>query len=95
MSNRNEKMFINKAVYLGFSILELSKILMYVEKVWWKSKIVLYGFIKFHCSCKTRWCWNWNWNWCWFDTSNFDIDRPFPKGKYKTLIEQMKDELRG
>ena len=34
MSNRNEKMFINKAVYLGFSILELSKILMYVEKVW-------------------------------------------------------------
>ena len=95
MSNRNEKILMNKPVYLGFSILELSKILMYVEKVWWKSKIVLYGFIKFHRSCKNRWCWNWNWNWCWFDTSNFEINRPFPKGKDKTLIEQMKDEVRG
>ena len=30
-----------------------------------------------------------------FDTSNFEIDRPFPKGKYKIVIKQMKGELGG
>ena len=27
------------------------------------------------------------------DTSNFKIDRPLPKGKYKKVIGLMKDEL--
>ena len=28
-------------------------------------------------------------------TSNYEIDRPLPKGKYKKVIGQMKDELSG
>ena len=29
----------------------------------------------------------------WFDTSNFEIDRPLPRGKNKKVIWLMKDEL--
>ena len=28
-----------------------------------------------------------------FDTSNYELDRPLPKGKEKKIIELMKDEL--
>ena len=30
-----------------------------------------------------------------FDTSNYELDRPLPKGKYKKVIGLMKDELGG
>ena len=30
-----------------------------------------------------------------FDTSNYELDRPLPKGKNKKVIEIMKDELCG
>ena len=30
-----------------------------------------------------------------FDTSNFEVDRPLPKGKNKKMIALMKDELGG
>ena len=30
-----------------------------------------------------------------FDTSNFELDRPLPKGKNKKVIGLMKDELGG
>ena len=30
-----------------------------------------------------------------FDTSNYDVDRPLPKGKNKKVIGLMKDELVG
>ena len=30
-----------------------------------------------------------------FDTSNYELDRPFPKGKNKKVIGLMKDELGG
>ena len=30
-----------------------------------------------------------------FDTSNFEVDRPLPKGKNKKMIGLMKDELGG
>ena len=30
-----------------------------------------------------------------FDTSNFEVDRPLPKGKNKKVIGLMKDELGG
>ena len=33
--------------------------------------------------------------WTWFDTSNYKLDRPFPKEKNKKLIRLMKDELGG
>ena len=29
-----------------------------------------------------------------FDTSNYQLDRPLPKGKYKEVIGLMKDELK-
>ena len=59
---------------------------------------MLYGYRQLHCSCKnidniykdiaedieT-----------WFDTSNFEIDSPLPKGKNKKVIGLMKDELGG
>ena len=31
----------------------------------------------------------------WFDTSNYNVDRPLPKGKNKKVIGLMKDELGG
>ena len=52
-SNRNEKnpeILMNKTVYLGHSILELSKVLMfefwydYLNPKPWKSEIVLYQY---------------------------------------------------
>ena len=50
---------------------------LYKIKIWWKSKIMLYGYIKTHDIFKdiaedveTR-----------FDTSTYELDRPFPKGK--------------
>ena len=30
-----------------------------------------------------------------FDTSNYEVDRPLPKGKNKKVVGLMKDELRG
>ena len=30
-----------------------------------------------------------------FDTSNYELDRPLPKGKNKKVIELMRDELGG
>ena len=47
--HKNTEICMNKSVYLGLSILELSKILAWVlvwlckTKIWWKSKTVLYG----------------------------------------------------
>ena len=77
---------MNKPVYLGLSILDLSKNVMYE---------FCYDYVKpkygdqFHCSCKNRWYLTLTW----FDTSNFEIDRPLPRGKNKKVIWLMKDEL--
>ena len=30
-----------------------------------------------------------------FDTSNYELDRPLPKGKNKKVVRLIKDELRG
>ena len=62
-------------------------------KIWWKSKIALYGYRLFHCSIKTddihtdiseyvetR-----------FDTSNYELDRPLSKGENKEVIELKMD----
>ena len=62
-------------------------------KIWWKSKIALYGYRLFHCSIKTddihtdiseyvetR-----------FDTSNYESDRPLSKGENKEVIELKMD----
>ena len=66
-------------------------------KVWWNFKTLLNGYRQLHCSCENRWYLQ---NIAEdverrFDTSNFEVDRPLPKGKNKTIIELMKDELGG
>ena len=98
------QLFTIKPVYLGLSILELSKILIYgfwyyYVKPRYDEKAKLYymdtdGFIVYIKTddiykniaedIETR-----------FDTSNFELDRPLPKGKNKKVIGLMKDELGG
>ena len=95
---------MNKSVYLGLSILELDKILMY--EFWYDYVKPKYGekvnfcymdtnsfivYIKTEDIYKdivedveTR-----------FDTSNYELDRPLPKGKNKKVIGLIKDELGG
>ena len=96
---------MNKPVYLGLSILEISKTLMY--EFWYDYMKPKYGdnvklcyidtdsFIMhikvedFHKDIadnveKKR-----------IDTSNYEVNRPLPKGKNKKMIGLMKDELGG
>ena len=77
---------MNKPIYLGLSILELSKTLMY--EFW-------YGYLKpkhrnintddiykdIAEDVETR-----------FDNSNYRLDRPLPKGKNKQVIGLYKDK---
>ena len=95
---------MNNPVYLGLSILEISKIVKY--EFWYDYMRPKYGeklklcymdadsfivYIKKENTyldnakdVETR-----------FDTSNYELDRPLPKGKNKKVIELMKDELSG
>ena len=101
---KKTKVKMNKPVYLGLSILEISKTLMY--EFWYdyikpkydkKAKLCYMDTDSFIIHIKTedfyediadhvakR-----------FDTSNYECDRPLPKGKNKKVIGLMKDELRG
>ena len=94
----------NKPVYLGLSILEISKTLLY--EFWYDYMKPKYGDNVKLCYMDTdsfimhittedfyrdiaddvekR-----------FDTSNYECDRPLPKGKNKKVIGLMKDELGG
>ena len=98
------KVKMKKPIYLGLSILEISKILMY--EFWYDYVKKKYGDMVKLCYMDTdilimniktkdfykdiardveeR-----------FDTSNYDVDRPLPKGKNKKVIGLMKDELSG
>ena len=95
---------MNKPAYLGLSILDLSKTVMY--EFWYDYVKPKYDENAKNCyidtesfivqvktddiykdiaeDVETK-----------FDTSNFEIDRPLPKGKNKKLIGLMKDELGG
>ena len=95
---------MNKSVYLGSSMLELSKNhklysnWLCKTKICWKSKVVsckskvnFSVYIKTNDIYKdieedvgTR-----------FDTSNYELDIPLPKGKNKKVIELMSYELVG
>ena len=99
---KNIEVLTNKPVYLGLSILELSKILMY--EFW-------YGYVKPKYGKKVKLCYMDTGIFIVyiktddiykdiaedvetrFDASNYDLDRPFPKGKNKKVIELMKDEF--
>ena len=98
------KVKMNKPIYLGLSILEISKIIMY--ELWYNYVKKKYGDMVKLCyidtdslimniktkdfykdiaqDVKER-----------FDTSNYDVDRPLPKGKNKKVVGLMKDELGG
>ena len=84
---------MNKPLYLGFSILELRKILMY--EFWYDHVKPKYGeksklfymdtddiYKDIAEDVQTR-----------FDTSNYELDRALPKAKNKKVAELMKDEL--
>ena len=98
------KVKVNKPLYLGLSILDISKITMY--EFW-------YDFIKSKYGCSAKLCYmdtdsfiinvktkdfykNISENVIErFDTSNYIHDRPLPRGVNKKVLGLMKDELGG
>ena len=98
------KVKMNKPIYLGLSILEISKILMY--EFWYDYMKPKYGdnvklcymdTDSFVMNIKTEDFYKDISNDVekMFDTSNYEVNRPLPTGKNKKVIGLMKDELRG
>ena len=92
------KVKMNKPIYLGLSILDISKILMC--KFWYdymkpkyndKVKLCYMDMDSFVMNIKTKDFYKDISN----DTSNYEVNRPLPTGKNKKLIGLMKDELGG
>ena len=98
------KVKMNKPIYLGLSILEISKILMY--EFWYdymkpkyndNVKLCYMGTNSFIVNIKREDFYKDVANDVEkrFDTSNYKCDRPLPIGKNKKVIGLMKDELGG
>ena len=98
------KVKMNKPMYLGLSILDISKILMY--KFWFhytkpkygnRAKLCYMDTDSFIMSIKTNDFYKDIANDVEkrFDTSNYECNRPLPIGKNKKVIGLMKDELGG
>ena len=101
---KKTKVKMNKPIYLGLSILEISKTLMY--EFW-------YDYMKPKYNDNVKLCYmdtdslimNIEANDFYediasdvenrFDTSNYEVNRPLPTGKNKKVIGLMKDELGG
>ena len=103
---KKTKVKMNKAIYLGMSILDISKTLMY--KFW-------YDYFKPKYGDKAKLCYTDTDSFiihiitedffedisndveAWYDTSNYDENdkRPLPVGKNKKVIGLLKDELGG
>ena len=66
-------------------------------KIWWNNKIMSYGHRHLYCIHKDRWYLSKHCRKCWnkVDSSNYESDRPLPKGKNKKVIGLMKDESGG
>ena len=92
---------MNKRVYLGLSILELSKILMY--EFWYdygktpKAKLCYMDTDSLIVYIKTDDIYKDTTEdlETRFDTLNYELDRTLPKGKNKKVVGLMKDELGG
>ena len=97
---------MNKPIYLGMSILDISKTLIY--KSWYdyikpqyrdRAKLCYMGTDSIVAHIKTEDFYEGIANNVekWFDTSNYDDHdkRPLPIGKNKKVIGLFKDELRG
>ena len=98
------KVKMNKPIYLGLSILEISKILMY--EFWYDYMKPKYGNkVKLRYMDTDSFIINIKTNDFYkdiasdvenrFDTSNYDVNIPLPTGKNKKIIALMKDELGG
>ena len=101
---KRTKVKMNKPIYLGLSILEISKLLMYG---------FLYDYLKPKYGDNVKFCYMDTDSFIMniktedfykdiandvekrFDTSNYECDRPLPTGKNKKVIGLMKDELGG
>ena len=101
---KKTKVKMNEPIYLGLSILEISKTLMY--EFWYDYMKLKYGdnvklcymdTDSFKMPIKTE---DFNKDIAndvekRFDTSNYEVDRPLPTGKNKKVIGLMNDELGG
>ena len=98
------KVKMNKPIYLGLSILDISKILMY--EFWYDYMKPKYNDSVKLCNMDTNsFIMNIKTNDFYkdivndvekrFDTSNYEVNRPLPTGKNKKVIGLMKDELGG
>ena len=101
---KKTKVKMNKSIYLGMSILDISKTLMCA---FW------YDYIKLKYKDKAKLCYMDTDSFViyvktedfyedlandiekWFDTSNYGYNRPLPIGKNKNAIVLFKDELGG
>ena len=101
---KKTKVKMNKPIYLGLSILEISKLLMY--EFWYDYMKPKYGNDVKLCYMDTdSFIMNIKTNDFYegitkdaenrFDTSNYEVNRPLPMGKNKKIIGLMKDELGG
>ena len=99
---KKTKVKMNKPIYLGLSILEISKILMY--EFWYDYMKPKYGNnVKLCYMDSDSFIMNIKANDFYediandvgnrFDTSNYEVNRPLPMGKNKKVIDLMKDEL--
>ena len=95
---------MNKPIYLGLSILDISKIVMY--EFWYDYMKPKYGNdVKLYYMDTDSFVMNIKKEDFYkdlaydvdkrFDTSNYEVDRPLPTGKNKKVIGLMKDELGG
>ena len=101
---KKTKVKMNKPIYLRFSILEISKTLMY--EFWYdymkpkyndNVKLCYMDTNSFIMNIKTNDFYEDNASDAEnrFDTSNYDVNKPLPTGKNKKVIGLMKDELGG
>ena len=101
---KKTKVKMNKPIYLGLSILEISKTLMF--EFWYDYLKPKYGNNVKLCYMDTdSFVMNVKTNDLYrdiandmesrFDTSNYEVNRPLPTGKKKKIIGLMKDELGG
>ena len=104
IETKKTKVNMNKPIYLGLSILDISKILMY--EFWYdymkpkygdNAKLCCMDTDSFIMHIKTEDFYKDIANDVEkrFDTSNYEVDRPLPAGKNKKVIGLMKDELGG
>ena len=101
---KKTKVKMNKPIYLGLSILEISKTLMY--EFWYDYMKPKYNNdVKLSYMDTDSFIMNIKTNDFYkdiandvenrFDTSNYEVNRPLPTGKNKKIIDLMKDELGG